>query len=62
MKSYPIKIQQPGQKLDKEEQLAWRIASMASQDWNLTSAISEMVGNRITVSYTHLTLPTIDRV
>ena len=47
MKSYPIKIQQPGQKLHKEEQLAWRIASMASQDWNLTSAISEMVGNRI---------------
>ena len=47
MKSYPIKIQQPGQKLDKEEQLAWRIASMASQDWNLTNAISEMVGNRI---------------
>ena len=47
MKRYPIKIQQPGQKLNKEEQLAWRIASMASQDWNLTNAISEMVGNRI---------------
>ena len=36
MKRYPIKIQQPGQKLNKEEQLAWRIASMASQDWGLT--------------------------
>ena len=47
MKRYPIKIQQPGQKLNKEEQLAWRIASMASQEWDLTNAISEMVGNRI---------------
>ena len=47
MKRYPIKIQQPGQKLKKEEQLAWRIASMASQDWDLTNAITEMVGNRI---------------
>ena len=47
MKKYSIKVQQPGEVSKKNEQLAWRIASMASQDWELTNAISEMVGNTI---------------
>ena len=47
MKKYSIKIQKPGEVSNKDEQLAWRIASMASQDWSLTNSITEMVGNRI---------------
>ena len=47
MKRYSIKVQQPGEVLKKDEQLAWRIASMAYQEWGLTNAITEMVGNRI---------------
>ena len=47
MKKYSIKVQQPGEVSKKDEQLAWRIASMASQDWGLVNEISEMVGNRI---------------
>ena len=47
MRSFPIKIQQPGEKIKKEDQLAWHIANMASEDWSLTSEITDMVGNRI---------------
>ena len=47
MKSYTIKLQKPGTKLEKENQLAWLIANMAAEDWNLTKEISDMVGNRI---------------
>ena len=47
MKKYSIKVQQPGEDSKKDEQLAWRIASMASQDWDLVNEINEMVGNRI---------------
>lgn len=47
MKQYKIQIQKPGQQILKEDQLAYRIAKMASQDWVLTNEITEMVGNRI---------------
>ena len=47
MKKFNINIQQPGEKLKKENQLAFRIAVMSSEDWNLTDEITEMVGNRI---------------
>ena len=47
MKKFSINIQQPGEKLKKENQLAYRIATMSSEDWNLTDDITEMVGNRI---------------
>jgi len=47
MKTFPIKIQKPGEKLEVKEQLAWRIATMSSQEWELTTDIIEMVGNRI---------------
>jgi 2-methylcitrate dehydratase len=47
MKKFNIIIQQPGEKLKKENQLAYRIAVMSSEEWNLTDEITEMVGNRI---------------
>ncbi len=47
MKKFSIKTQQPGKKINKEDQLAWRIAKMSSQDWDLTPEIIDMVGNRI---------------
>ena len=47
MKKFNINFQQPGGKLKKENQLAYRIAVMASEDWQLTNEITEMVGNRI---------------
>ena len=31
----------------KEDQLAWLIAKMASEDWSLIPEIADMVGNRI---------------
>ena len=60
MKKYSIKVQQPGEVSKKNEQLAWRIASMASQDWELTNAISEMVGNRI-IDNTGVAIAAINR-
>ena len=47
MKTYSIKIQKPGKKIDKKNHLAWLIAKMASQDWNFNKDIIDMVGNRI---------------
>ena len=47
MKQYEVHIQKPGQKIHKQDQLAWRIAKMASEEWPLTNDITEMVGNRI---------------
>ena len=47
MKKFNINIQQPGEKVKKENQLAYRIAVMSSEEWNLTDEITEMVGNRI---------------
>jgi 2-methylcitrate dehydratase len=47
MRSFPVKIQLPGEKIKKEDQLAWLIAKMASEDWSLTLEIADMVGNRI---------------
>ena len=47
MKSFKIKLQKPGTKLEKQNQLAWLIANMAAEDWSLTKEISDMVGNRI---------------
>ena len=32
MKSYTIKLQKPGTKLEKKNQLAWLIANMAAED------------------------------
>ena len=40
MKSYTIKLQKPGTKLEKKNQLAWLIANMAAEDWNLNKKIS----------------------
>ena len=34
MKSYTIKLQKPGTKLEKKNQLAWLIANMAAEDWD----------------------------
>ena len=45
MKSYTIKLQKPGTKLEKENQLAWLIANMAAEDWSLTKEISDIVSN-----------------
>ena len=32
MKSFKIKLQKPGTKLEKQNQLAWLIANMAAED------------------------------
>jgi 2-methylcitrate dehydratase len=45
MITHKVKIQQIGTKLKKQEQLAYRIAEMASEDWDLSDDIIEMVGN-----------------
>ena len=42
MKSYTIKLQKPGTKLEKKNQLAWLIANMAAEDWSLTKEISDI--------------------
>lgn len=47
MQNSQIQIQKPGEKISKENQLAWRIAIMASENWSLTNDITEMVGNRM---------------
>ena len=47
MITHKVNIQQIGTKLKKQEQLAYRIAEMASEDWDLSDDIIEMVGNRI---------------
>ena len=39
MKSYTIKLQKPGTKLEKQNQLAWLIANMAAEDWDLNKKI-----------------------
>ena len=39
MKSYTIKLQKPGTKLEKKNQLAWLIANMAAEDWDLNKKI-----------------------
>ena len=66
VKVYPSKIH-----LAKKNQLAWKIAEIASDNAKLNTEAIEMVINRIidnasvaiaSVSYTHLTLPTITEV
>ena len=47
MKTHPIKLQKPGKKTVKKNHLAWLIAKMASEEWNLNKDVIEMVGNRI---------------
>ena len=47
MKSYTIKLQKPGTKLEKKNQLAWLIANMAAEDWDLNKKISDMVGTEL---------------
>ena len=47
MKTHSVKLQKPGKKIGKKNHLAWLIAKMASQDWNLNKDIIDMVGNRI---------------
>ena len=57
LKVYPSKA-----KLSKKKQLAWKLAELASDNAKLNKDSVEMVINRITVSYTHLPLPTRDLV
>ena len=56
VKVYPSKI-----KLNRKNQLAWKIAAVASDNTKLNKEAIDMAINRIidnAVSYTHLTLPT----
>ena len=47
MKTHSVKLQKPGKKISKKNHLAWLIAKMASEDWNLNKDVIDMVGNRI---------------
>ena len=47
MKTHSVKLQKPGKKIGKKNHLAWLIAKMASEGWNLNKDIINMVGNRI---------------
>ena len=71
MRNIKVKVYPSKAKLKKEDQLAWKIAEIASDNAPLNTDAVDMVINRIidnaavaiaslqTVSYTHLTLPTI---
>ena len=65
MKIHKVKVFASKDKLSKKNQLAWKIAEIASDNSKLNKDSIDMVINRIidnasvaTVSYTHLTLPT----
>ncbi len=47
MISSKIIIPSPGKRIEKKNQLAWILASMASQNWKSNNLINEMVGNRL---------------
>ena len=47
MKTHSVKLQKPGKKISKKNHLAWLIARMASESWNINKDVIEMVGNRI---------------
>jgi len=47
MMSHKIIIPSPGKRIEKKNQLAWLLASMASQKWESNNLINEMVGNRL---------------
>ena len=36
-----------GERLPREKQLVWAIATLAAEDWDSDSEVDEMVGNRI---------------
>ena len=47
MISNKIIIPSPGKRIEKKNQLAWLLASMAAQPWDSNESINEMVGNRL---------------
>lgn len=47
MISHKIIIPNVGKRVEKKNQLAWLLASMASQQWESNNLINEMIGNRI---------------
>ena len=47
MKTYDVQTERSSAPLAKEEQLAWRIAEVASDPVNVDADVEEMVGNRI---------------
>jgi 2-methylcitrate dehydratase len=47
MKTYDVQTERSGAPLAKEEQLAWRIAEVASDPIGVDADVEEMVGNRI---------------
>ena len=47
MLSNKIIIPSPGKRIEKKNQLAWLLASMAAQPWDSNESINEMVGNRL---------------
>ena len=47
MLSNKITIPSSGKRIEKKNQLAWLLASMAAQPWDSNESINEMVGNRL---------------
>ena len=59
MRDIRVKVHPSKSNLKKEDQLAWKIAEIASDKAKIDKDAVDMVINRIiAVSYTHLTLPT----
>ncbi|MEO9340947.1 MmgE/PrpD family protein [Mesorhizobium sp. SB112] len=47
MKSHTVRTYKSAEKLEREDQLAWKIASVASDNVSLDDDVVEMIGNRI---------------
>ena len=47
MKSYDVRVHRSDENLQREDQLAWKIASVASEQLEPTDAVTDMVINRI---------------
>jgi 2-methylcitrate dehydratase len=47
MKKHPVRVYRSDENLPREEQLAWKIAEVASDTVSVTDAVSDMVINRI---------------
>ena len=75
MQLHSLRVYPSAEDLPREEQLAWKLAALATDGVAVDSDVAEMVANRVidnaavaigainrgpvAVSYTHLTLPTI---
>ena len=58
MINHEVRTHKSAENFPIEEHLAYKIAKVAADPVEVPAETTEMIINRITVSYTHLTLPT----